>query len=75
MSTMYQKTELILKSLNVLGGTFNNYVDQILPNFDPHPPQLDILDTIYPLSRDTVDFLLTPHPPYPVHIVIECPLV
>ena len=71
----YQKTELILKSLNVLGGTFNNYVDQILPNFDPHPPQLDILDTIYPLSRDTVDFLLTPHPPYPVHIVIECPLV
>ena len=36
-------------------GAFNNYVDQILPNFDPLPPRvdkdMDILHTIYPLSR------------------------
>ena len=26
-------------------GPFNNYVDQILPNFDPEPPRVDICHT------------------------------
>ena len=46
-------------------GAFNNYVDQILPNFDPTSPladkKKDILHTIYPLSRyiPPVDILHT----------------
>ena len=37
----------------------DNYVDQILPNFDPLPLEdMDILHTIYPLSRDPL-FLST----------------
>ena len=36
-------------SISFLKGAFNKYVDQILPNFDPHP--LDILDTVHPMSR------------------------
>ena len=48
-------------------GSLNNCVDQILPNFDPHPPlqwtKMDILHTIYPLQREPhVEFLLTPAP-------------
>ena len=27
-------------------GTFNNYVDQILPNFDPLPPRMDKYDKL-----------------------------
>ena len=58
-------------------GAFNNYVDQILPNFDPHPlewTEMDILHTLYPLSRDPCRFSTDPHPALLVKVVIECPL-
>ena len=49
-------------------GSFNNYVDQILPNLEPLPNQVDncgLLNDTYSLSRD---FLLSPSP---LLIVIE----
>ena len=30
-----------LGSLNLFWGSFNNYVNQILPNFNPLPPRVD----------------------------------
>ena len=45
-------------------GASNNYVDQSLPHFDPHPlewTKMDILHTIYPLSRGLSTDLPTPH--------------
>ena len=38
-----------LNYANVHKGAFNNYVNQILPNFDPHPREwtkIDILNTV-----------------------------
>ena len=38
--------------------------------------KIGILQTFYPLSRDPVDFLMTPHGPHPpllVHVIIEWP--
>ena len=37
-----------------VGGSFNNYVDQVLPNFDPSPSStiVDILHDASPFSRD-----------------------
>ena len=55
-------------------GSFNNYVYQILPNFDPLP-------TFYKLSTvcdvTPMNFLLAPSQPPPpllIHVVIGCPL-
>ena len=50
-------------------GSFNNYLAQVLPNFDPFPSStiVDILYDTSPLSRLTwpsVDFLLTPSPSF-----------
>ena len=45
--------------------SFNNYVDQILPNFDHPPPLAPSSGQKCPSSSDrwpTVDFQLTPHP-------------
>jgi hypothetical protein len=57
-------------------GSFNNYVDQVFPNFDPCPPrQLWTFYMIPPLfAWPSVDFLLNP-PPLLVHVVIEWSLV
>ena len=58
-------------------GTFTNYVDQILPNFDPLPLSSGQTYFTYYLPFVTwhpVDFLLTPSPPLLVHVVIEWPL-
>ena len=56
-------------------GAFNNYVDQILPNFDPLPRKwtiVDILHTAYYSSTwPSVDFLLTTYLPLIVYVVIE----
>ena len=52
-------------------GAFNNYVDRILPFFDPNPPPC--VDSFYTLSGDKNRHFLTP-PPHLVHVVIECPL-
>ena len=75
---VYQKTELILKSLNVLGGHSTITWTRFYPILTPtllNWTNMDILHTIYPLSRDPRGLSTGPHPPYPVHIVIECPLV
>ena len=54
-------------------GSFNNNINQILPNFNPLPPlewtNMDILKTIYPLSHDPLGISTGP-----LHVVIECPL-
>ena len=60
-------------------GTFNNYVDKVLPNFDPLPPRVDncghftwyLAFVMWP----SVDFSMTASPPpFLVHVVIEWPL-
>ena len=51
-------------------GSFNNYVDRILPFFDPPP----CVDSFYTLSVGKNRHFLTPSPPHLVHVVIECPL-
>ena len=46
---------IIIKITRGREGAFNNYVDQILPNFDPTPlewTKLDVLHTFYLLSCD-----------------------
>ena len=48
---------IIIKITRGREGAFNNYVDPMLPNFDPTPPplewtKLDLLYTFYLLSRD-----------------------
>ena len=57
-------------TIDSLGGAFNNYVDQILLNFDhlPHSSEWKIVDQVS-------DFLLTTYPPLFVHVHIERPLV
>ena len=54
-------------------GAFNNYVDQILLNFEfPSSGKNGILRTIFLFLRDSpMDILLIPHPPLLVHVVIE----
>ena len=58
-----------LKTLSALlcQEAFNNYVDQILPNFDPLPPSSGETWTFYIISIlyhvTPMDFLLTPYPP------------
>ena len=58
-------------------GAFNNYVDQILSNFDPLTPRVNkhghFTYTIYSLSHDPRGLSTDPLPPFLVHIVIECP--
>ena len=64
----------------VVNRSFNNYVDQILPYFDPIFLELTIVD----ISHDTyvlpfvtwpsMEFLLTPSPSLLVYLVIEWPL-
>ena len=56
-------------------GAFNNYVDQILPNFDHLEwTIIDILHTTFLLFIwKSVHFLLATYPPLLVHIVIEWP--
>ena len=51
-------------------GAFNNYVDRILPFFDPPP----CVDNFHTLSVDKNRHFLTPSPPHLVHVVKECPL-
>ena len=57
----------------LLKGSFNNYVDRILPFFDPPPPSC--VDSFYTLSVDKNGHFLTPSPPHLVHVVIEWPLM
>ena len=61
-------------------GAFNNYVDQILPNFDHLPPRVDkhehftyYVFTLCHVNPRCIDFLLTTYPPLLVHVVIEWP--
>ena len=60
---------------NLTKGSFNNYVDQILPNFDPLSPSSGQLWTFYmipTLCPVTKCGLSTdPLPPPLVHVVIE----
>ena len=51
-------------------GSFNNYVDRILPFFDPTPLRGQFL---YP-ERGQKQTFFDPLPPHLVHEVIECPL-
>ena len=54
--------------------SFNNFVDQILPDFDPSSFEwtiVNILQDTYPLSRDQVQTYYRPPPPHLVHVVIE----
>ena len=48
-------------------GSFNNYVDIILPFFDPHPLHGQFLSPKRGQNRHS----LTPSPPHLVHVVIE----
>ena len=66
-------------NMNLLGGSFNNYVDQILPIFDHLPPIqwtiVDILHKTYPLfTWPRMDFLLNTYLPIPVHVGFEWPI-
>ena len=58
-------------------GAFNNYVDQIVPNFDPPTPSSGQKWTFYILSTvcnvTPLGISTDPHPPPLVHVVIECP--
>ena len=59
-------------------GSFNNYLDIILPFFDPPTsPGSPRMDSFYTLSVDKHRYFLTPFPllPHLVHIVIEWPLI
>ena len=65
-------------NMNLLGGSFNNYVDQILPIFDHLPPLewtiVDILHKTYPLfTWPRMEFLLNTYLPIPVHVGFEWP--
>ena len=80
------ETRLDFISISVFSpkGAFNNYLDQILLNFDPPPlwwgfVSSQTLTFYYYLPFVTwppMEFLLTPSslPPLFVHVVIECPL-
>ena len=57
--------------MNSIKGTFNNYVDRILPFFDPCDLRGKFL---YP-ERGQKQTFLTPSPPHLVHVVIEWPLI
>ena len=61
---------VILRPAPTNKGAFNNYVDRILPFFDPSPLRGQFL---YP-ERGQNRHFLTPSPPHLVHVVIECPL-
>ena len=54
-------------------GSFNNYVDQILPNHN-HLPTLEctIVDILH-YTWPSVGFLQTPYSPLLINVVIECP--
>ena len=58
--------------------TFNNYVDQIVPNFDPLPPHMDNCGhftwNLSFVMWPRVDFQLTSSPLLLVHVDIEWPL-
>jgi hypothetical protein len=63
-------------NMNLLGGSFNNYVDQILHTFWPPTPLewtiVDILHKTYPLfTWPGMDFLLNTYLPLLVHVVNE----
>ena len=60
-----------IRTINVcfLKGSFNNYVDQVLPNFDPSPPSSGQKQTFCILATLCQ---MTPQPPLLVHVVIEC---
>ena len=51
-------------------GAFNNYVDRILPFFDPPTLRGHFF---YP-ERGQRQTFFDPHPPHLVHVVIEWPL-
>ena len=66
-------------NMNLLGGSFNNYVDQILHTFWPPTPLewtiVDILHKTYPLfTWPGMDFLLNTYLPLLVHVGFEWPL-
>ena len=50
-------------------GSFNNYMDRILPFFDLSP----CVDIFYALSVDKNRHFFYPLPPHLVHVVIEWP--
>jgi hypothetical protein len=54
-------------------GAFNNYVERILPFFDP-PPPLMRGQFLY-LERGQKQTFFDPLPPHLFHVVIECPLI
>ena len=67
---------IIIKITRGREGAFNNYVDQMLPNFDPTPSSgknwtYYILSAFCHMTHCTVGFPLTQHTPLLVHVVIE----
>jgi hypothetical protein len=66
------KTISIHYGLPTNRGAFNNYVDRILPFFDPPTPLRGQFS--YPERRQKQTFF-DPLPPHLVHVVIEWPLV
>ena len=63
MSLIYHTSLFII----TYKGAFNNYVDRILPFFDPSPW------TVFIPRAWTKTDILWPPPPHLVHVVIECP--
>ena len=59
------------KDLLSCKGAFNNYVDRILPVFDPPNPAWTVF---IPWAWTKTDIFWPPPLPHLVHVVIECPL-
>ena len=59
-----------ISATTYIKGSFNNYVDMILPFFD-HLPTCTW--TFITLNVDQNWHILTTYPPHLVHVVIECP--
>ena len=55
-----------------LKGAFNNYVDRILPFFDPPPL---CVDSFHTLSVDKNRYFLTLSPSFLVHVSWDCPFL
>ena len=73
-TTMCNEKALIhVITRSVDGGSFNNYVDQIFPNFDHLPPIawtiVDILPFVHVTKLEPPKYLSI------VHVVIERPLI
>ena len=75
---LVSRAEVLIRLFYIYGseavrykGSFNNYVDRILPFFDP-PPTLQG-QVLYP-KREQKQTFFDPLPLHLVHVVIEWPL-